>query len=188
MNPTEITPSAVEDQLVSTIFGVRLLLASNASKDVECGSALAQYEALVEQMALLAPLVLLDIGTNFHAAYDVLVGLCNEIILVTEPMPIAMKQARVLVDELRGRAFGSGRALTIVTLNHTHAEITLAVSQIEEALKTPVALGFPPATELAYMAATRAAPMAVLQPEGIIAQQFNLLADGLSRRLASQAS
>jgi CheY-like chemotaxis protein/MinD-like ATPase involved in chromosome partitioning or flagellar assembly len=186
MNPAEITPSIVEEQLVSTLYGVHLLLASNTSKDVEYISALAQYEAVVEQMAVLVPLVILDIGTNFHPAYDVLTGLCNEIILVTEPQPIALKQTRTLVDELRTRSFGSGRALTVVTVNRTRAEITLPVSQIEQILKTPVAMGFPPATELAYMAATRAAPMGLLQPEGIIAQQFSNLAGNLSRHLASK--
>jgi pilus assembly protein CpaE len=186
MNPTEITPSAVEEQLVSTLYGVHLLLASNLSKDVECISALAQYEAIVDRMAVLVPLVVLDIGTYFHPAYDVLVGLCNEVILVTEPQPVALKQTRLLVDELRSRGFGSGRALTVVTVNRTRAEITVPVSQIEQALKAPIALGFPPAAELAYMAATRAAPMGTLQPEGIIAQQFNNLAGNLSQHLASQ--
>jgi len=186
MNPTEITPSIVEEQLVSTLYGVRLLLASNTSKDVEYISALDQYESVVEQMTVLVPLVILDIGTNFHPAYDVLTELCNEIILVTEPQPVALKQARTLVDELRTRSFGSGRALTVVTVNRTRAEITLPVSQIEQILKTPVALGFPPATELAYMAATRAAPMGLLQPEGIIAQQFSNLAGNLSRHLAAK--
>ena len=186
MNPTEITPSIVEEQLVSTLYGVRLLLASNTSKDVEYISALDQYESVVEQMTVLVPLVILDIGTNFHPAYDVLTELCNEIILVTEPQPVALKQARTLVDELRTRSFGSGRALTVVTVNRTRAEITLPVSQIEQILKTPVALGFPPATELAYMAATRAAPIGLLQPEGIIAQQFSNLAGNLSRHLAAK--
>jgi len=186
MNPAEITPSIVEEQLVTTLYGVRLLLASNTSKDVEYISALDQYETVVEQMAALVPLVVLDIGTNFHPAYDVLTELCNEIILVTEPQPIALKQTRTLVEELRTRSFGSGRALTVVTVNRTRAEITLPVSQIEQILKTPVALGFPPATELAYMAATRAAPMGLLQPEGIIAQQFSNLAGNLSHHLAAK--
>jgi len=186
MNPAEITPSIVEEQLVTTLYGVRLLLASNTSKDVEYISALDQYEAVVEQMAVLVPLVILDIGTNFHPAYDVLTELCNEIILVTEPQPIALKQTHTLIDELRTRSFGSGRALTVVTVNRTRAEITLPVSQIEQILKTPVALGFPPATELAYMAATRAAPMGLLQPEGIIAQQFSNLAGNLSHHLAAK--
>lgn len=186
MNPAEITPSIVEEQLVTTLYGVRLLLASNTSKDVEYISALDQYEVVVEQMAVLVPLVILDIGTNFHPAYDVLTELCNEIILVTEPQPVALKQTRTLVDELRARSFGSGRALTVVTVNRTRAEITLPVSQIEQILKIPVAMGFPPATELAYMAATRAAPIGLLQPEGIIAQQFSNLAGNLSRHLAAK--
>src|SRR5574341_2603155 len=41
MNPEEIAPTIVEEQLVSTLYGVRLLLASNTSKDVEYISALS---------------------------------------------------------------------------------------------------------------------------------------------------
>jgi DNA-binding response OmpR family regulator len=184
-NIAEITPAAVEDQLVSTTYGVRLLLASDNSKDLEFISASAQYEAIVEQLAGLVPLVLLDIGTNFHPAYEALVGMCNEIILVTEPQPIALKRTHLLIEELRERSFGSGKALTVVTVNRTRSDVTLSVSQIEDALKTPVALGFPPATELAYAAANRAAPLSLVQPEGIIAQQFTMLANNLSRHISS---
>lgn len=188
MNQAEITPQVVEEQLVTTTYGIRLLLASDTSKDVEYINALAQFEAVVEQMAMLVPLVVLDIGTNFHPAYDILVGQCSEIVLVTEPQPIALKRTHLLIDELHARSFGSGKALTVVTLNRTRSEITLPVSQIEDALKTPIALGFPPATELAYLAATRNAPLSMLQPEGIIAQQFIALANTINRHIASQGS
>ncbi len=184
-NQTELTGAVVDEQLVSTTFGIRLLLASNETRDVECAIALAQFEALIEQLSLLAQLVILDIGTNFHPAFDLFTRLCNEIILVTEPQPVTVKRTRALVDELRQRSFGSGKALTVVAVNRTRAEITLTVSKIEDALKCPVALGIPPATELAYLAATRAAPMVLLQPEGIIAQQFTILAENLSHRLAA---
>jgi pilus assembly protein CpaE len=182
-NQTELTTTVVEEQLASTTFNIRLLLASNQSKDVELGVALAQYEVLVEQLAMLVPVVFLDIGTVFHPAYDLLVRQCNEIILITEPQPVTVKLTRMVTDELRQLSFGSGKALTIVAVNRTRAEITLTMSRIEEALKVPVALGFPPATELAYLAATRSIPMVLLQPEGIIAQQYSMLAEHISHHV-----
>jgi pilus assembly protein CpaE len=182
-NQTELTASAVEEQLSITKYNIRLLLASNQSKDVELGMALAQYEVIVEQLAMLVPVVFLDIGTNFHPAYDLLVRQCNEIILLTEPQPVTVNLTRLLAEELRQRSFGSGKALTVVAINRTRAEITLTMSRIEEAVKVPVALGIPPATELAYLASTRSIPMVLLQPEGIIAQQYSLLAEHISHHV-----
>jgi DNA-binding response OmpR family regulator len=183
-NQTELTADVVEEQLVPTTYNIRLLLASNQSKDVDLGVALAQYEMIVEQLAMLAPVVFLDIGTIFHPAYDLLVRQCNEIVLITEPQPATIKLTRLLTEELRQRSFGSGKALTVVAVNRTRAEITLTMSRMEEALKVPVALGFPPATELAYLAATRSVPMVLLQPEGIIAQQYSILAEHIAHHVS----
>ena len=132
-NQTELTPNVVEEQLEPTTYNIRLLLASNQSKDVDLGVALAQYEMIVEQLAMLAPVVFLDIGTVFHPAYDLLVRQCNEIILITEPQPVTVKLTRLLTEDLRQRSFGSGKALTVVAVNRTRAEITLTMSRIEEA-------------------------------------------------------
>ena len=183
-NQTELTPNVVEEQLVPTTYNIRLLLASNQSKDVDLGVALAQYEMIIEQLAMLVPVVFLDIGTVFHPAYDLLVRQCNEIILITEPQPVTVKLTRLITEDLRQRSFGSGKALTVVAVNRTRAEITLTMSRIEEALKVPVALGFPPATELAYLAATRSVPMVLLQPEGIITQQYSILAEHIAHHVA----
>ena len=180
----EITTSTVEQELMPTTFGVHLLLASSSSQDVDLVSGLAQYETIVEQLSALAQLVVLDIGTNFHPAFDMFARVCNEIVLITEPQPITMNRTRQLVDELKKRSFGSGRALTIVAVNRTHTEISLSVSKMEEMLKSSLALGIPPATELAYLASTRNAPMVLLQPQGIIAQQIDILV----KQIAGHAS
>jgi pilus assembly protein CpaE len=171
----EITSSIIEQELMPTTFGVHLLLASSGTQDVDLVSGLAQYETIVEQLSVLAQLVVLDIGTNFHPAFDTFTRVCNEIVLITEPQPITIHRTRQLVDELKKRSYGSGKALTIVAVNRTHTEISLTVSKMEDMLKSSLALGIPPATELAYLAAIRNAPMVLLQPQGIIAQQFDIL-------------
>jgi hypothetical protein len=62
--------------------------------------------------------------------------------------------------------------------------MTLTVSQIETLLAHTVTLGFPPATELAYLAAERSSPIILVQPQGVVAQQFTKLAEELVRRIS----
>ncbi len=176
MNRPEITAAVVESLLIPNTFGVPLLLATNASGNFNAIIAVAQYECLIEELSMLANLLVLDIGTSFHPAFDILTGLSDEIILVTEPQPITVKRTRALISELKARDFGSAKALTLITVNRTRSEMTMPASQIQEALGQSVALGFPPAPELAYQAATRSTPLYALQAESIIARQFDNLA------------
>ena len=46
-------------------------------------------------------------------------------------------------------------------------------------------MGFPPANELAYRAAEQSVALTALQPEGVIAQQFAMLADQVKQRLSN---
>jgi len=182
-NPLEITSSTVEKQLVSTTFGVPLLLASTNSGDVECMSSLAQYEVILKELSFLASLVVLDIGTNFHPAYNILTELCDQIILVVEPQVIAVKRTKILIEELVQAGFGAARVLSVVMVNRSGSGMNLNVSQIEEILKVPVALGFPPAMELAHLSATRSVPMYLLQPDGVLARQFDELAGVVAQHI-----
>ncbi len=184
MNRTEITPAIVEKQLASTTFGVPLLLANNSLGSYDCVTAVSQFEAVVQAMSMQANLVVLDIGTAFHPAYEILIDLCDEIILVAEPQPVTVKCTRAVISDLKSHTFGSAKALTLVTVNRTRSEMSLSVSQIADALGQSVALGFPPAPELAYQAATRSSPIYTLQPTGIIAKQFDSLAKIVAGHMA----
>jgi len=181
-SPAEISAKGIENQLVSTPYGIRLLLASDESKDVDLALAVAQFETLVQQLALMSNMLVLDIGTNFNPAYAVITELCDEMILVTEPQIIVARRTRTLIDELRSRGFGSSKALTVVTMNHKRAEMTLSISQVEQFIGYAVNLSFPPAAELAYLAAERNVPLCLAQPEGIINQQFHRLAEQVLKR------
>jgi pilus assembly protein CpaE len=186
MSRAEITGPALGAQLSQNTFGVPLLLASNEPCDAGCMTALAQYEAVIEEIDQLADLVVLDIGTNFHPAFETFTRLCDEIVLVLEPLPVTVKRTHALIGQLKTQTYGSAKALTLVTVNRARAEMTLTKSQIEEALGQTVSLGFPPAPELAYLSVSRAAPMYLLQPEGIISRQFDVLAEQVLGHLASE--
>jgi CheY-like chemotaxis protein/MinD-like ATPase involved in chromosome partitioning or flagellar assembly len=188
MSQPEISPSVINNLLATTSYGVQLLLASDQTKDVEYATALEQTEAIVQQLASLADLIVLDIGTNFLPAFEPVSAQCDEIILITAPQPMVVKRTRILVEELRAKSFGSAKVLTVVTLNHSRGDMTLPVSQIENMLGQSVTLGFPPATELAYLAAERTAPISLVQPGGVIAQQFTKLAEQLAKRISESPS
>jgi CheY-like chemotaxis protein len=173
----DISTTAVEKQLISTSYGVFLLLASHSSGDTECMTAIVQYEAILLALTALASLVILDIGTIFHPAFNTLVESCNEIVMVVEPQIITTRLTRLMIDELRERDIGGAKPLTVAMVNHSQSSMNLNVSQVEEILGQPSALGFPHAAELAHLAATRSAPMILLQPEGMITRQFKALAD-----------
>lgn len=185
MSRAEITTSAVGGQLAQTPFSVPLLLGSNEPCDPECMGALAQYEAVVEELGQLAEVVVLDLGSDFHPAYEIFTRQCDEMVLVLEPLPLTVKRTRHLINELKTRTYGSAKALTLVTVNRMRAEMTLTKSQMEETLGQTISLGFPPAPELAYLSATRAAPMYLLQPEGIISKQFDVLAEQVHGHIRS---
>ena len=183
MKSSEISTEAVEKELLTNNSGVRLLMATNHMKDVELLQAVPQMEAIVSQLPLLANLTILDIGNNLFPGLDRILSLCNEIILVVEPHPITVARSKVLLEDLNERGFGKSKTLTTVLINRVRADIQLTWTQVQEALQQPINQVISPAPELAYQAALRFTPMIMVQPEGLIAQQYTKLAEFLSQRV-----
>ncbi len=182
MGPADITLTAVDNQLQRTSYGIRLLLASSRSEDASLSASVPQMESILQQLPRLAPLVVLDVGTNFLPYFDQVIDACNEILLVVDPQPGSAKRTRTLVDELKVRGFGTAKELTSIVVNRARADMSLTVTQMEEALDMKVTLGIPPAIEQAFYAAMRAVPLMMVQPEGLIAQQFVKLAETINVR------
>ena len=62
-------------------------------------------------------------------------------------------------------------------VNHTRTDVPVSMTQIEEALHQTVALGFPPAMELAEHAVRLGQPMCLVQPDALISTQFTKLGE-----------
>lgn len=182
MDTPQITPSAVADRLVQTQFGARLLLASTNSADIAYASAIGQYESILRTLAQSAPLIILDIGTPFLPAYELIISLCNEILLVTEPMPTCVKRAAQIAEELAKKGFGAARTLSPIQVNRTQSGMTLNMTQIEKILGHAITMGFPPSAELAFRANEQHVPLFQMQPEGTLGGQFTALADQIASR------
>ena len=179
----EINSQAVNDALLPNPTGVPFLLASDDPQSSVLASNIKQYEAILDQLRNLSEITILDIGTSFHPAYEVIIDRCDEILLVIEPQPICVKRTRQLIETLRPKGYGVSKDLSIVMVNRTHADMSFTLTQVEEALDDKVVIGIPPSGEQAYFAALKGIPLNQVQPEGLVAQQFNQLAQKVAQRL-----
>ncbi len=180
-DPSEITSASVSEQLVKTPYGVRVLLASNKPSDAGLISNTSQRDLLLQQLPQMAPFVLLDIGTHVTPAFESLVDVCDEIILVTEPHPITVKLTKNIIDELKGKGFGTEKLLSVISINRTRSDMILPQSQIESELGQQTIMGMIPAAEQAFVAARKAVPLINVQPDGTTAKQFAQLAEIVDR-------
>ncbi len=184
--PADITANVVEKELVRTTYGVRLLLASSRARETDSLNYGPQMEAVIQQLSLMAQLVILDIGTSFHPMLDRILPQLNEIIVITEPQPSSVERTRFLIDDLIARGFGKSKPLTVMVINRVRADVVLSANQIQEKIGQPIAMIVPPAPEQAFYAATRSIPLIEIQKEGLVSQQYFRMADMLAQRIKIQ--
>ena len=184
LKPIEINTAAVERQLMSTSFGVKLLLSSNLSLDIDYATLTEKTLAIIHALTQLSPLVILDIGTSFLPGFEKICALCNNICLITEPMPSTIKRTRILYEEMRSIGSGLGRVNNLVLYNRVRSEIQLSSSQVSELMgNTPISMMIPPAPELAYQVSINHAPMINIQTDSLVAQQINQLAKTIQTQM-----
>jgi DNA-binding response OmpR family regulator len=183
MRPNEISSSTVEKELTRLSYGIRLLMASPHARDAELMQATEQMEAVLDNLPLLAKLVMLDIGNPYMPGFDNILNLCNEIIVVTEPYPATVQRTRQLLEELAAKGYGRAKLLQIVSINRIRADVQLSLIQMQEILGTNISQVIPPAPEIAYQAATRNIPFLQVQIGSAVSQQYHGLAERLAQRV-----
>jgi CheY-like chemotaxis protein len=176
-NTENISRNSVKNELILTSYGVHLLMASPKLNDREAGINPAQYQAIFRELADMSDYLVVDIGSPANPNWRTLLSICNEAILVVDPDPTTMRRSKALLAEFDTLGFGKSRRVTVVAVNRARSDIQLTLPQMQEALGQPVAILIPPAPELAYQAATRSAPLSLVQPESLLAQQFTRLSD-----------
>jgi CheY-like chemotaxis protein/CO dehydrogenase nickel-insertion accessory protein CooC1 len=186
MKATEITPNLIENQLYSTPFGVRLLLSSNHIKDTALMSNSAQLEAVLQQIPLLVPITVLDIGANYFSYIGKVLSSCNELIMITDPFPNTVKHTKALIDDMVSQNLLASKILNVVIVNRVQSSIQLTRQKVREMLGQDVIGLISPAPELSYHAGLQGLPMIKAQPENLVSVQINELADLLSNRIKEQ--
>lgn len=181
--PGDITSEMVEKELVRTTHGVRLLMASSNLRDITLIQATSQMEMVIQQLATLAPLTLLDIGVPIQPNFDKIAACLQEMIVVTEPYPGTVQRTHLLLDDLAQRGFGRTHQLSVIVINRVRADVQLSVTQVQEILGYPIAQVLPPAPEQAFQAGKRKLPLILVQPESLLSQQFDRLAEAIHERI-----
>jgi pilus assembly protein CpaE len=172
----EISVQEIESQLVVHSSGVRLLLSSHRPGDSKYANATLHFESIARQLPFLARHVVLDLGPSFTPTIEKVLPVCNEMIIVLEPVPHTVTQSRLLLDELISGGFSDER-VTAVLVNRYRSGVQLSWSQVQEQFKHNIAVIFTPANELTYQAAATGIPLIVQQPDSLTTQQFQKLAE-----------
>lgn len=183
----EINRETVEHELILHSTGVQLLLSSARMKDVDQFKAVAQLEAIIGQLSQLAPMVMLDIGSNIFPGIERILSICNEAMVIVEPHPVTFARTKILVDELNERAFGHSKVLSIILVHHARSDIPYSWSQIQDTLQVPITQIVSPVPELAYQATIRSTSIIVSQPDCIASTQYNKLAETLAHIILKPA-
>ncbi len=183
LKPAEITSTTVDNHLVRTQYGIRLLLASAKLSDAETTTSLPQMELVLQHLVTLSQYIFLDIGTTSMPGMDLVLKLCNEVFLVTEGQPTSIQRARLLINDLGNYGFGKAKLLNLTIINRVRSDIQMNAVQVQETLGMPLTIVIPPAPEQAFQAATRFVPFTLIQQDSLATQQFMRLAEQVAERL-----
>ena len=173
---------SVEAELVSHKTGVRLLLADYRPSETELAQATSQMEAIVNNLSAMATTVILDLGSGQPPYLKQILEQCDRLILVTEPLYPTNRFALALIDELEASGFGRHK-INLALVTKTRTSLQIPWRQLQGDLGVDVAAIIPPAPEQAHQAAQGGQPLLVMQPDGLIADQLQELADHLEKVL-----
>jgi len=173
-----ISPDTIDPELTLHPCGARFLLASARPQDASLIGAEEHFATLAQQIAYLSSFVVLDLGASIVPAVEKVLECCEQVIVVLEPVPQTVYQTRLLLDYLVGKMQGENR-LQIVLVNRLRAGMQLSLGQVQDQLGCNVGAIFPAAPEQAYQAQVTSTPIVLRQPDGVVTQQFNNLAERL---------
>jgi pilus assembly protein CpaE len=176
--PSEINAQLIEQSLVSTGFGTRLLLAPVNFGNMDFVGYADKIQAIINAIALMKVPTFFDIGTGFLPGFDKICRKMDEIIILTEPQLVTVKRTKKFIEQLNTSNITGGKMIELVLFNRVRADIQMSSMQVTEELDgMPISVMIPPAPELANQASQKHAPMYNLQPEGLVAQQLMRLTE-----------
>ena len=180
-NPVEITRQKVREQLVLHESNLQLLLASNQPRDAQLVTAFAQFEAILNRLIYLARYVVLDFGPGFSPLTQKLINICDQIVVIVEPVPHSIDHAKALLADLREFDIAE-KDITAVGVNRVRSDTQMNWTQVQDRLEHPVVLAFTPAPELIYQATRLKSVPVIYQPDTLTSQQFAKLASLIIER------
>ncbi|MEW6718607.1 MAG: response regulator [Chloroflexota bacterium] len=173
-NNEKVTLRDVENELVIHTTGVRMLLASPRPIDAQYIENTARFAEIADQLAKIGRYIIIDLGPSLTPMTNMVLEQCDNLIVITEPIPFTVNQTKDLLEDLQAKGIGRGR-VNVTLVNRIRSSAQLSWGQVQEQLGVKITTVFTPAPELAYQAETANTPMVLLEPDGLTAQQFSQL-------------
>ena len=184
LKPAEIDTAIITNSLITTAFGVKILLAPVSTAGLNFATLADHLNAILKVLSKMNAVIFVDIGTNFLPGFEKICSYLTGIILLTEPQLVTVKRTKAMVEELNAANLTAGKTIDLVLYNRIRADIQMNSIQVTEEMKgMPVSIMIPPSPELANQATQSHKPMINVQPDGLVAQQFNRMAEILQERI-----
>lgn len=179
----EITAEAIDQYAVHTSFGVRLLMASNKTRQIQFPESPEKTLKLIDALSSDNPLIVLDIGDPFLPGFDEICSTCNQLLVVTDAFPATVLRTRRLLGNIQFEPARTSRSIDVVLYNHIRSDLLLTAEQVSKMLPgNPVRVMIPPVPEQVFQANQKYVPLIKIQPDGLFAQQINELSKLINSR------
>ena len=173
---------SVEAEVVSHNTGIRLLLSSFHPKETELEQAVPQMEAIVNNLASLCTLLILDMGAGLKPYVKPILELCDRIVLVVEPVYLSDAMGRAVLQDLETSGINR-RKLNLALINRVPTSLQIPWRKVEEELNIELAGIVSPAPEQAHQASQAGNPVVISYAESLIGDQIRQLAENISKHL-----
>ncbi|MDO9087755.1 MAG: response regulator [Anaerolineaceae bacterium] len=175
--PGDITNELIEQNLLKTLFGIRLLLSTSLFSSTPILENIKKLNLLIDGLNRLSKITILDFGVPSEEFLTEVIEKCDQIILVTESHPISIERTRSILEKLSDFGFGKHKLIHVIAFNRVRADIQLTQTQIQEKIGVLPLLAIPSAPELAYRAAIHFQPIIKAQTDSLMSQQFYRMAE-----------
>jgi DNA-binding response OmpR family regulator len=173
---------SVEAEVVSHNTGIRLLLSSFHPKETELEQAVPQMEAIVNNLASLCTLLILDMGAGLKPYVKPILEICDRIVLVVEPVYPSDAMGRAVLQDLETSGINR-RKLNLALINRVPTSLQIPWRKVEEELNIELAGIVSPAPEQAHQASQAGNPVVISYSESLIGDQIRQLAENISKHL-----
>lgn len=171
----DVSAKHVESALTGHVSGMRMLLSPIEQRAETTDLPARHADAIIRQLASLAEVVVLDLGSRLDDGARAAVRLCSRLIVVLEPQRPAVLLAQSMLAQLEKAGIGADKVMPVV-VHRSPSAATLSKAVIEGILNRDLAVVVTPVPEAAFQASEQGAPLIMVQPGNIVSDQFRELA------------
>lgn len=174
-NPNEINTEALTEKMEHHPSGIKILLASHHPRDSRLVDYAEHYEKITSHLSAATDCLVIDLGSPLSRTSRKILPLCDKIVLVVEPVPTTLTQAKLLLDDFPQFGVDLDR-IYVALVNRVQSGVQMSWSQVQEKLDRSLAVIFTPIPELTYQSSSNGVPVIIQHSDSLTTQQYHKLA------------